>query len=272
MMKTTIEKINEIKENGYYLSLGVVLEQTFNNFKKIALTSGAIFMVFLLLLIVMGLGLAAIFIGFGSLTQTLTDYQMESLSTAGMVINALVTIILGAFLAPLTAGILQIAHNAETQKEFGFSTAFVHYKSSFLKEIILATILITIVSSSVSLIFQFATTAPGFEDTSKFIWLGSLVNIVFSVLTFITIPLIIFGELKAIDAIKQSIFLVSKKFWIILLLGFIFVIIAMLGIFGFCIGFAFTIPVIYSFQYILYRNIIEIEEKNELDEIGNSEY
>jgi uncharacterized membrane protein len=84
------------------------------------------------------------------------------------------------------------------------------------------------------------------------------------------IPLIIFGNLNAIDAIKGSFSLVSKNFWIILVLVIIIGIFIGLGILALCIGILFTYPAWFSMIYIIYTKAMPIEKVNELEEIGKN--
>jgi hypothetical protein len=43
---------------------------------------------------------------------------------------------------------------------------------------------------------------------------------------------------------------------------------AMIGIFGLCIGIFFTMPYFYSTHYVLYKNAVGIIDKSEIDDIG----
>ncbi len=77
-----------------------------------------------------------------------------------------------------------------------------------------------------------------------------------------------FSMTDAMNAIQASILIVFKKFWLIFALILVAVIMAMLGIIAVCIGILFTLPIIYTTQYAIYRNVIGVEEHDELDEIG----
>ena len=88
-----------------------------------------------------------------------------------------------------------------------------------------------------------------------FQWLGIVMSLSISVLTFLTLPLIIFGDLKAMEAIEGSILIVSKQFLILFALIIVATIFICLGLFGFCIGIFFTIPFIYAMYYTIYREI-----------------
>jgi uncharacterized membrane protein len=75
-------------------------------------------------------------------------------------------------------------------------------------------------------------------------------------LTFMVIPLIIFGNLKAMEAIEGSMIIVSKQFFILFALMIVSALFMMLGIFGFCIGIFFTFPFLHSMQFCIYNEII----------------
>ncbi|MNE83546.1 hypothetical protein D3C80_1803690 [compost metagenome] len=50
------------------------------------------------------------------------------------------------------------------------------------------------------------------------------------------------------------------------------VIIAFLGIIALCIGILFTLPIIYTTQYAIYNTAVGVEEHDELDDIGRTDY
>lgn len=273
-MKSTLEQVQEIKKHGYHLDLGDVISQTFENFKKIALLSGAIIIVLAIVLLMITLGVGGILGLALNFTDFFTEYSSGNVSTTFLLINMAVSVVGYALISPVVAGIMQIAHNAETNRDFDFSTAFSHYKTKHFKELFLATAVITFVSSGISTLSQLGQLY--FLDDLSLMIIITIVNLILAalvpLLTLLTIPFIIFGNLSAMEAIKASIVTVSKRFWMILLLMIIFFICAMLGFFALCIGIFFTLPIFSSAQYIIYRNAIPMEEKDELDEIGSSEY
>ena len=272
-MKSTLEQVQEIKKHGYHLDIGEVISQTFENYKKIALLSGGIIIVLVIIFFVLALGVGAILGLAINFTDFLTDYSVGNFSAAVLLTKMGATVLVSGLIAPVTAGIMQIAHNAETNKDFDFSTAFTHYKSKYFKDLFLATIIITFTSSAFETIIQLSHLY--FFDYILTSLLG-IISFVFSMLvtlfTLLTIPFIIFGNLSAMEAIKASIVTVSKRFWIILLIMIICFLCAMMGIFALCIGIFFTMCIYISAQYIIYRNAIPMEEKDELDEIGSAEY
>lgn len=270
-MKATIEKIEQIREHGYKLDFGEVLEQTFVNYKKIILISTLVIFVFSCMIFGVILAISLAFAGIDSYSKILTGYQSGDISTTALIVQILVTVIASAIMAPLTAGLLKIAHLAHHNKEFTFSTAFDHYKSKYVKDIIVSTVIISFASQAIATIFNLLTLS-----NNDFSWLFStivtVIGLLISLFTYLVIPMIIFGDLSAAEAIKSSITVVSKRFWIILALLIVSVICVFLGLFGFCLGILFTVPILFSLQYTIYRNAIGVEEIDEIDEIGfNSE-
>jgi uncharacterized membrane protein len=57
------------------------------------------------------------------------------------------------------------------------------------------------------------------------------------------------------------------------LLGLIIVAIiaSIIGIFVVCIGILFTMPIVYSMNYVIYSSIIGVDSESEIEEIGNKE-
>ena len=272
-MNTTEKRLEEIKRNGYRLDLGEAINETFENYKKIALLSGAVLLLVAVVASVVFGGLAAVFLGMAALTETFTDLsQGIPLSTSAMLINLVVSIIGYGLFAPITAGIIQMAHNASINEDFDFSTAFMHFKTTHFKELFLAAAIVTLLGSGFSTLIQIISlnNPEGFLMAGTII--GSVISILVPIFTLVMIPLIIFGKLQAFDAIKGSFVVVSKNFWVILLLVIVFAIFAMLGLIALCIGIIFTIPVYYSMQYVIYKSALPIEETSELDQIGENRF
>jgi len=268
-MKATLQRIEKIKKSGYKLDLGEAINDIFTNYKKIALLGGAVLLVTGIAALVLVGGFAAVIYGATEVTNTLADYSKDMLSSTGLIVNLVVAVVAAGLFAPITAGLIQMAHHAEVNEEFDFSTAFVHYKSEHFKELFFSAAIVTLAGSSLTTFFQYLNLH---NPTADFLFIGTglsgLISALIQIFTFLMIPLIIFGNLKAMDAIKSSFVLVSKNFWTILLLSIIFGVFIILGLFAICIGIIFTIPVMYSAQYIIYKNALPIDNTNELDEIG----
>lgn len=273
-MKSTAEKLNEIEQNGYPLDFGEVFNQAFENYKKIALLVGGILLVLIFVFTLLVGSIGGLVFGISNLTTLLTDLKPTSSTSSTAIITLLVGVVGAALMAPLTAGLLKIAHQAENNQDFGFATAFDYYKSHYLKEIFTATIILTMLTSGLESVFNILKESYATGNLNGLlIFLSFVINVSIGLLTLLTIPLIIFGNLSATAAIKGSITLVKKRFLVILLLLIVgFVGAFIIGIIALCIGIFFTLPFIYSLEYIIYRNAMAIEETNELDEIGTSEW
>lgn len=271
-MKSTLQRLEEIRRNGYRLELGEAINETFENYKKIALLAGAVILLFTIGLMIIFGGFAAIFVGVATLTTTLTELgQGIPLTATALVVNLVVSTITYGFLAVIAAGIMQMAHNASINEDFDFGTAFSHFKSEHFKELFMAGAIVTLIGSGIGVLFQIAIAEDALSTFAK---VGSVVSGLLSGLitlfTLIMVPLIIFGKLKAFEAIKGSFLVVSKSFWTILLLSIVFSIFAMLGFIALCIGVFFTLPVLYSMQYVIYKTAMPIGQNDELDEIGKN--
>lgn len=256
MMKTTKEKIEEIQTNGYQIDFGNVFNHAFENYKKIALYAGLMIFVFF---VIVGLFIGGIVIftfGVSVLNQKmLENLRVENFTGMHMAIYLITGVLFNCLLAPFFAGLIKMAHSAEKDEEFHVSTVFQYYKNPYFQELVIATFLITIFSTGLSEMLKLV----GVEIV------GALFSAVLGFFTFLTVPLIIFGDLKAIDAIKSSMIIVSKQPLVLLGLLIVSGIASLVGFIGCCIGIFFTIPFMYSMYYAIYTSIVGIDSENELE-------
>jgi len=257
---TTREKIEGIRQGGYTLEFGEILSQAFNNYSKIVWITGAGLLLLSIVFVAIIMGIAGVFIGLDAFGRDMADFEIQNFSAAGIIVTLVGGAIAVALIKPFYAGILRVAHHADLKQDFDFSTLFYYYKSEYLKEIIMAGVLIGLCSNGIS---------TALELTGNMI-IGPVISYIILLLTLFTTPLIIFGNLNAIEAIRESLMLVSRNFFMLLALMLVAVILAAFGLIAFCIGIIFTTPLIFSVQYIIYANVIGIDEKNELEEIGSS--
>ncbi|MFE3870545.1 hypothetical protein ACFX5F_04860 [Flavobacterium sp. ZS1P70] len=256
MMKTTKEKIEEIKTNGYHIDFANVFNHAFENYKKIALYAGLMIFVFAILLGFLVGGILIFTFGVSALNEKmLTNLTEENFTGVYMVLYLAISIMLTCLFTPLFAGLIKMAHCGEKDEEFHVSTVFEYYKNPYFQELVIASLIITISTTILSQIF----------NLSGIKIIGALFTALISFFTILTIPLIIFGDLKAIDAIKSSIIIVSKKPLILLLLMVVSYIASLVGFIGCCIGIFFTVPFMYSMYYAIYISIIGIDPENELE-------
>ncbi|HEX9151897.1 MAG TPA: hypothetical protein VF842_07420, partial [Flavobacterium sp.] len=223
MMKTTKEKIEEIKSNGYQLDFGNVFNHAFENYKKIAVYAGLMIFVFSVLIGILIVGALIFTFGVSILNEkSLENLKNENFSATFMVVYVVGAIVLSCLLSPFPAGLIKMAHCGEKDEEFHVSTILEYYKAPYFKELVISTVLISLLSSGLSSLIDYA----GIKIV------GSLIAMLVSFFTFLTIPLIIFGNLKAIEAIKSSAIIVSKQPLVLLGLIIVSAIASMVGLIG----------------------------------------
>lgn len=259
MNKTTQNRIEEIKQNGYNLDFGNVFNHAFENYKKIALYGGLIIFVFFILISIFAIGvLMAIFGG----AVVLDFLKPENLKAEDISLNVLliisgISVVVTALLSPLTAGLIKMAYCAERDEEFHVATMFQYYKAPYFQELFLATFLISMLTSVLSSVINYA----------QIPFINAIVSITVTLFTLLMIPLIIFGNLKTIDAIQTSFVIVSKQPLVLLGLLVVGIIATMVGLIGCCIGIVFTIPFMYSLYYAIYSEIVGFDPETEIENI-----
>ncbi|MBC5862593.1 hypothetical protein [Flavobacterium turcicum] len=256
----TKKRLAEIKEQGYELDFGTVFNNTIENYKKIAWYGGLMIFVFFTLFSLVLFGIAIAFIGFPELKAILKpeNLQLETLPLEILLYVSVATVFIAAITCPFPAGLTKMAQSADKDEEFGIATMFQYYKAPYFVELLIASVLLAIVSSSI-------------QNTIAFFqipFLGYVISSILSLFTFLTVPFIIFGNLKAVESIKASILVASKQ--PLTLLGLIVVssIASWIGFLGCCIGLVFTIPFVFSLYYVVYKEIIGIETPEDLEYNG----
>ncbi|RTY73529.1 hypothetical protein EKM05_06055 [Flavobacterium sp. GSP27] len=250
-MKTTQNRIHEIEKNGYPLDFGIVFNHAFENYKKIAIYAGLIIFVFFILLIVF---VSVILVAFFDSAMILEKMKPENLQPENLSLNFIlivsgVSVLLSSLFSPISAGLIKMAYCAERDEEFHVSTMFEYYKISYFKELFIATLLISI----------FSTLLSSLIDYAQIPFIGFIITVTITLFTILTIPLIIFGNLNAIEALKSSILIVVKQPLILLGLLVVGAISTLVGLIGCCIGIVFTVPFMYSLYYAIYSEIIGFE-------------
>lgn len=257
-MKTEQKNLQDIKQKNYTLDFGEVFNDSLENYKKVIWISGLALLLLGIVMLIIFLGIFASVYGISSFVNTVTEINALALTPSYLLFTLIVGVLLSIAISPLYAGILQISHNAQTNKPFDLNTAFQYYKSDYLKQIAISSLLIALFSGIVTDLI----TLVGFP------FIGNLFTYFIQFITLFTIPFIIFGNLNATDSIQASISIVFKKFWLIFVLLLVAGILSLMGTIAICIGIFFTLPIIYTTQYTIYRKMIGIEENDELDEIG----
>lgn len=260
--KTKKDQIEEICTKGYQLDFGTVFDSAFENYKKIALYAGLMLLVFSILISILLMVGVISYIGienleeFGNKMKQMSSLKEMPLDIA-IPLNAGL-LLFSAIISPFMAGFLKMADCGEKGEEFHVSTMFSYYKFPYFLNIIISVIIVGTLSTGLAMLLENA--GLGF--------VGTVTNLLISFLTFLAIPLIVFSNLNAADAIKYSVLLVSKQPLVLLGLVIVAAIGSVLGIFGLCIGVFFTYPFMYSMNYVIYKNIIGIDDTSEITQIG----
>ncbi|HSD06793.1 hypothetical protein [Flavobacterium sp.] len=252
-MKRTLEKLEDIEKNGFQIDFGNVFNHAFENYKKIALYAGLVLFIFIVLFIVVATVSLVSILGIAQMTEELTPEKLQNLSEENLLIIGAIMTIVSSLLSPFQASFLKMAHHGDRDENFPVSSLFSYYKYPYSKEIILATFLILTASYIQSNLFVHF----------KFEFTGSIISYFISFITILTIPLIVFGKLGAIDAIKHSIKIVFKQPFVLLALMIVAVIGSFVGFIGCCIGIFFTMPFLYSMNYAIYSAIVGIDDSEE---------
>jgi uncharacterized membrane protein len=155
-----------------------------------------------------------------------------------------------------------MADCADKDQEFNVSTIFSYYNSRHFAPLFISTLLISLTGGAISVAFSYM----GVPVVDAFI------TLIITFFTSLTIPLIIFGDLNAIDAIKSSAVLVTKQPLVIALLFIVAGLASTVGLIGCCIGVVFTIPITYSIKYAIYTAILNIKDEDSIDSIGQSDF
>lgn len=251
--------MNNYKE--HHLDFSLVLDNAFNNFKQIFGVAGVAMLIFSIVYLVLFFGILAVFFGFSGFTETITHLSMLNSSPIHMIGNAIFSVALSGIFATISAGFYQMAYSAHFGKSYEVGTMFYFFKTKYFKELFLSGVLIALATSPISILVNYFGI--------PFVGIFFIYAVYF--FTLLTIPLIIFSEMKALEAIVKSVRLVANNLLIILGLLIVTIILSMLGFIALCVGFFFTIPLIYSTVFSIYNCILPIKEQDVIDQIGISE-
>ncbi|MEN2413551.1 hypothetical protein [Flavobacterium mesophilum] len=262
-MKSTLAKIENIKNNGYTIDFSTVFDHAFENFKKITLYSALIILVFSFIAGIVAMLVIGNIYGFENLPKLIEESLKPSkLTLEEALISTIGISLLSAILAPFGAGFYKMADAADKNNEFKASFMFSYYKTPYFAPLFASTLIITAVNNAI---------ANTLESTG-FIFIGVAISIAINFFMFFTIPLIVFGNLKAVDAIKGSITVVSKNPLMIFGVFIIGIIGSIVGVFACGVGMLFTYVFNTSMSYATYYDIFDMEqEEDSIDSIGQSD-
>lgn len=248
-MLTEKPKTEETNQTNKSLDIGEVINDAFEIYKKTALMGGIAFIILMAILTFFGLVGLSYFINPENLQEAMRKFDPEKLSTNGKIIYFGGSILITVLISPFIAGMLKMADDASNNKEVNLSSIFYYVNSQYFLDILLATLIITTFSVGFSLFIKINM------PRTVGLLISTIFSLLISILTFITVPFIIFKNLNYIEAIKISIQKIKQHFFVVLLLMLVAGIFVVVGFFAFCIGIFFTIPFAYAMQYSIYKRL-----------------
>lgn len=244
-MKNENQTINKIP----FENLGNLVEESFKLYAKTILTNG----MFLLLLSVIG----AILIGVGVsyfidpelLLEKMKNFKPENITIDQALIFTGISVVINILIVPFVGGMLKVNQEADETGICNFSTIFSLVNSPAYLQLVLGIMTTTLISSLINHLPLFLGIKGSFQIVT------TLLVYIFSFLTVLTIPLIALKKYSFIEAFIASIKGVSQNIFLVLVMIILAIIIACLGIFAFCVGIFFTMPILYTVQYVLCKRI-----------------
>ncbi|TDP02127.1 hypothetical protein [Flavobacterium sp. 245] len=263
-MKSTLAQIENIKNNGYSLDFSQVFDHAFENYKKIALYSALIIFLFAVIFGIGGIVVMSSIYGVENFPKIIEEsMKPKKLTLDEAVISTIIFPLITALMAPFGAGFFKMADAADKDQEFKVSTIFHYYKAPYFAQLFAATLIISFINNAI------ANTLESID----YVFIGAGISIFINYLMYFTVPLIIFGKLKAIDAIKGSITLVTKNPLLIFCLFIVGIIGTLVGVFACGVGLFFTAVFNTSLIYAAYYGIFTMEqEEDSIDTIGQSDF
>ncbi|KAF2333794.1 DUF2189 domain-containing protein [Flavobacterium daemonense] len=262
-MKSTLAQIENIKNNGYSLDFSTVFDHAFENYKKIALYSALI--IFLVCVVV---GVAAVITvasiyGLEHAPKIIEESMKPSPPTLeNAIISTIGISLITAIFAPFGAGFFKMADAADKDNEFKVSTMFYYYKAPYFGQLFVATLIISAINNIIA----------NSLESAGYVFIGAGISIFINYFMYFMVPLIVFGNLKAVDAIKGSITLVGKNPLLIFGLFILGMIGSIVGVVACGIGLFFTVIFNTSLIYATYYGIFTKEQdEDSIDAIGQSD-
>lgn len=239
-----------IKQNSYVLAPFQVMSEAFTYYKK------TFFLVLTSLLLTI---FAFSIIGSAILGQFITlDKNPDVLQEQVQELTSLMTqepylyyylaffVVFTALGNILIAGFYKVNADIALNKVPSFLSAFKYFFSIKGLYVFIAHLLIAIVFMGVTIPLRLMN----LEMVSM------VINWLISTLTIFTIPLIIFGHLNPISAIKNSIMVVNKQpipIILTIVLNYFFLI---SGLLFFVVGIFFVLPYLFAVYFVLYKQVI----------------
>lgn len=253
-MKDIQKRLKAIETEGINISIFNLLSEASKIYPKIALMSGlASILVAILFSVVGSFGLFLYTQDAKIIVSFITNFDPLFLEIDDLITYLLVMSLGTGIFAIFSAGFIKMAADAYQDKLVLLSTAFTYFKKKACLQLFAAHFIISLLFTALSLYLQM--------EHLQYVALG--VNWLISSLTVLVTPLIIFGNLTALRAIKSSIDIVNKQPLQVIAFFLLSSLLAGAGLLIFIVGVIFTLPFIYCAYFILYQKTVGYVEEKE---------
>jgi amino acid transporter len=242
--------MEEFKKTNKNLDLGECINESFEIYKKTALTSGLAFMVLIGIITILAfLGMVGFMGDIDNMAETMKGFKPETFDIKENLIYFAIMLAFSVLVAPFNAGLLRMMQQADQNEEIKFDTIFSYVNSKYFGQIVVFALILTTIGFGSNLVLSMIL------PKAIASLLGIVISVTVTTMTIIAMSLIIFQDLSAIEAVKKSINKVSVYFFLVLLLTILSQIMSFVGIFACCIGMFFTVPFHYAMQYVLFKKL-----------------
>lgn len=244
------EILNNIKKNSFVLAPFQVMSEAFLYYKKTFFLVITSLLITLFAFSLIASSIVGQFITFDENPEVLQEQVKEltlKITEAPYFYYYLVFFAIFTALGNvLIAGFYKVNADVSLNKVPSFLSSFKYFLNIKGLYIFIAHLLISIVFMGITIPLK----AMNLEMVSM------AINWLISTLTIFTIPLIIFGHLNPISAIKNSIMVVNKQpipIILTIILNYFFLI---SGLLFFVVGILFVLPYLFAVYFVLYKQVI----------------
>lgn len=250
-------RVEEIKQNGFNVSVGDIFSKAWEIFSGIALYAiSAVVITFLISMVVSSI--LGLFISAPSMFITDPDdfsSAYASMMTPMAIVSNVISLVIGAATAPIIISIFTMSRKFTKHQNPDFSDLFVHYNDGKFLPIFTTYLALQILG----FIGIMLCVIPGF---------------IFYVTSIFSIPFVIFASFSTSDAIKASVSILFKNFGTAFVFCLASIGVIILGALVCGIGLLAAIPLVYIATYVFYAAVVgnDEDEINEIDQLGTDIY
>lgn len=265
----TENNIEKLKQNGYDLDFNEVFTSAYNHWKNILLPTSILMLIVLIIYgILISIALGAIGSNFGSLQDAMMNdpqgFQAFFNSPTTLVSFSLVAVLVGSLAYPLLGGLYNSIREAEKNSDNANSLSFLFsgFKSPNFGRLFIIGFILSLVSSLFSFLLNYSLGQLGGL-------VNGLVGLGISTLFVFAVPLAMFSNNNAIDALGNSISLSTKKYLYIAVILLVSYFIVVVGGFITCLLGFFVLPsFVIAIQYSIYSQAVGFSSDSEIEKLG----